>query len=189
MTLRTTRSRTTAAIAGCALLAAAGGAGGSFAWFGDADASTGNAAEAASIELTGIDPAANRVLPAAPGAVIQPGGSDASGVQEVGNGGEVAGDLTVRVTQVDLSANDLSSVLRMTIEECAGGTGSTCTGAVTKYDGLLKNATTPIALGALAPGATRRVRVRVYWPLADANTALYNDTLGFRLAWRLRTSL
>ena len=190
MGLRPIRPRMTAVIAGCALVAAAGGAGASYAWLGDTHASTGNSATAGTIVLTGIDPAANNVLPPSPYKVIRPGGADASGIQTVGNGGDVPGALSVRVSEVvKLTANDLASVLRINVTECASGSGSTCGDPVNRYDASVPSAGDTVALGSLAPGATKRIRIRVYWPSSNPpNSALYNDQMGLRLSWKLRTT-
>ncbi len=183
----------TAAIAGGALLGAAGGAGVSFAWFGGTSSSEANSATAATIELTGIDPSANNVLPPDPYAIVRPGGPDATGVQPIGNGGNVGANLTVRVSQIDqLTANNLSSVLRLSVDECTTGTGQTCGTPVSRYDGPIASATSAISLGSLTAqgttGDSKRIRIRVYWRRADDNTALHNDRMGFRLSWQLRTA-
>lgn len=186
------RIRMTAATAGCALLAAAGGAGVSFAWFASSAASEGNSAAAGTLVL---DSDASVFDIAAPGPykTVRPGGPDASGVQTIANHGSVGGDLTVYVSDIDqLSAQNLAPVLRLSIDECTTGSGSTCGDPVSRHEGLLTAATSPIALGALAPqgsaGDTKRFRIRVSWPRAADDVTLHDDQTGFQLNWNIKTS-
>ena len=180
-------SRLTAAIAGCLLCAAAGGAGVSFAFLTDPARSAGNSVEAGTLVLSDVVQGAS-VLPAT---VVRFGGSGAAGLQVVGNGGTVGGELSIRPKDIADPQNTLSTKLHLRVQECGALTGS-CTPAATHYDGPLTTAATaaaPIALGALAPGAQRRFRVQVFWPTsAGDNTALYDDTTTFKLQWRLRTA-
>ena len=178
-------SRLTAAIAGCVLCAAAGGTGVSFAFLTDPARSTGNSVSAGTLVLSDVVQGSS-VLPPT---VVRYGGSGAAGLQVVGNGGTVGGDLTVRPANIADPQNTLSVKLHLTVQECSSLTG-TCTPTATHFDGPLTTAATaPISLGALAPSAQKRFRVQVSWPVsAGDNTALYDDTTTFDLQWRLRTS-
>ena len=180
-------SRLTAAIAGCVLCAAAGGAGVSFAYLTDPARSAGNSVQAGTLVLSDVVQGSS-VLPPT---VVRYGGSGAAGLQIVGNGGTVGGDLSVRPTDIVDPQNTLSVKLHLTVQECSSVAG-TCTPTATHYDGPLTTAATaaaPISLGALAPNGQKRFRVQVSWPTsAGDNTALYDDTTTFKLQWRLRTS-
>ena len=180
-------SRLTAAIAGCVLCAAAGGAGVSFAFLTNPAQSSANSVEAGTLVLSDVVQGSS-VLPAT---IVRFGGSGAAGLQVVGNGGTVGGELTVRPSDIADPQNTLSAKLHLRIQEC-GSLAGPCTATATRYDGTLTGAAAaaaPIALGSLAASGQKRFRVQVSWPLsAGDNSALYDDTTTFKLQWRLRTS-
>jgi hypothetical protein len=173
----------TAVVAGCALVAAAGGVGVSLAYLNDEARSGDNAAATGTIVLTDVVQGSS-VLPTGANVRVRPGGG-ISALQVAGNGGSVPGSLVITTSSIVDSTNTLSSALRLKIEECATFSDATCATATSRYDGPLAGASSnPVPLAA---GQQKRFRVRVYWRSSDDNTALHNDTTTFKLNWRLRT--
>ena len=104
---------------------------------------------------------------------------------------------TVRLTNqgslpVDLSidpaataSGPLAAVLRLQVDDC--GASAACASPDTVYDGTLAAAPRVELSAPLATGAERIVRLRLSWPLAAADPALYGASIEPTFKWIARS--
>jgi hypothetical protein len=120
---------------------------------------------AGSIKLSSSKP--NQAIVAATG--MRPGDSR-QGTIEIGNEGDVAGDVTLETT--GLTGTALAAVIDLKIEE----------GATAKYSGKLGSFTS-LSLGSFAANSTHTYKFTLSWPAASNSASLQGTSTSLAFKW------
>jgi hypothetical protein len=158
-----------------ALLAACAAVTWTGAYFSSTDGAPGHLLTG-TLRLSGIDEAAELLA----GPPLRPGAAAREGIATVGNDGTLTGVLTVAAGPS--GSSPLAQALRLRVDACPD---TACGSPDPLYTGTLAGAGT-LELGDLAPGSPRTFRVRLDWPLADDDPALYGASADYHLNWSLR---